>query len=201
MNILPPDWPLLLLALAACAAAAFTPGPNNTICMSVAVNFGFRRALPFAFGVVAGFPVLVAFAGAGLGGVLGRFPQMHLAIKTAGAAFLIYLAWKIAMSRNIGGKKGAPGFWRAVFFQWLNPKAVTYALSVTAAFARPGEAWFSDIVYLIAISMFVSLGSTMAWAGFGAGIGRYLKTPGALAKFNGIMGALLALSAVALLFA
>lgn len=202
MNPVAPDWALLSLAAAASAAAAFTPGPNNAICMAAAVNFGFRRALPFAGGVVVGFPLLLFSAGAGLGGVLAQFPQLHFLIKTAGGVFLLHLAWKIATARAAdGGKKSAPGFWRAVVFQWLNPKAVTYAFSITAAFARPGAAWIWDIFYLALISALVAMGSTLAWAGFGAGIARYLKTPRAAARFNGAMGALLALTAVAILFA
>lgn len=201
MTPAPPDWAVLSLALAACAAAAFTPGPNNTICMTTAVNFGFRRALPFAFGVIFGFPLLLFAAGAGLGGVLAQFPGAHVAVKTAGGLFLLHMAWKIARTRGAGEKTGqAPGFWRAVVFQWLNPKAITYALSITAAFARPGAAWLWDILYLAAISMLVAFGSTLTWAGFGAAIGRYLKTPRAAAWFNGAMGALLALSALGILF-
>lgn len=199
MNPAPPDWALLSLALAGCAAAAFTPGPNNAVCMAAAVNFGFRRALPFAFGVVFGFPVLLFAAGAGLGGVLAQFPQAYLAIKAAGGLFLLHMAWKIAKTRGAGaGAESAPGFWRAVVFQWLNPKAVVYALSIPAAFARQ-EAWIWDICYLALISMLVAAGATLTWAGFGAGISRLLKTPRATARFNGAMGALLALSALAIL--
>ncbi|MGI9296280.1 MAG: LysE family translocator [Gammaproteobacteria bacterium] len=201
MTIAPPDWQLLFLASAASAAAAFTPGPNNAICMSAAVNFGFRRALPFAFGVTVGFPLLIAATGAGLGQILSHLPRLHDAIKIFGALFLLHLAWKIASARGDGGGgKGAPGFFRAVAFQWINPKAVTYAFSIVAAFARPGAPWNSDIAYLSLVCAAVSLASTLTWAAFGAGIGRFLKTPRARAAFNGVMGALLALTAAMILF-
>lgn len=201
MVILPPDWALLSLAFAACAAAAFTPGPNNTICMTIAVNFGFRRALPFAFGVTFGFPLLLSAAGAGLGQVVARLPEFYGAVKICGALFLLHLAWKIARAQSGDSKaRSAPGFLRAMAFQWINPKAVVYAFSIVAAFARPGETWVSDIVYLTTISAMVAFGSTLTWAGFGAGISRALKTPRALAVFNGVMGALLAASAVGILF-
>lgn len=200
MTFAPPDWQLLSLALAACTAAAFTPGPNNTICMSAAVNFGFRRALPFSFGVMVGFPLLVIASGAGLGTVLQHFPQLHIVLRIGGAIFLLHLAWKIATARKIGGGGRAPGFFRAVAFQWINPKAITYAVSIVAAFARPGEFWISDVAYLSLISAAVALASTFSWAAFGAAIGRFLKTPRALAWFNGVMGALLAITALLIFF-
>ena len=201
MIFAPPDWQLISLALAACAAGAFTPGPNNAICMSTAVNFGFRRALPFALGVTFGFPILVLATGAGIGRLLSYLPQLHSALKIGGALFLLYLAWRIATARAAdGGKMRAPGFFHALAFQWINPKAITYAFSIVAVFARPGDLWTSDIFYLAIVSMVVALGSTFTWAAFGLGIRRFLKTPRALAWFNGIMGALLAFTAVLIFF-
>ena len=37
-----------------------TPGPNNIIALSTGVNYGFKKALPFAFGVIVGFNLLIA---------------------------------------------------------------------------------------------------------------------------------------------
>ena len=200
-DVPPPDWPLLSLALAACAAAAFTPGPNNTICMSAAASFGFRSALPFAFGVTAGFPLLLAAMGLGLGELLSRAPQLHLFIKIGGSIFLLHMAWRIAVSRGFGkSQNDAPGFTRGVLFQWVNPKALAYSTSIVAAFARPGDSWVSDVFYLTAISAAVALASTLTWAGFGAGIRHALQTPRSLAIFNGVMGAMLALAALGILF-
>lgn len=199
----PPDLHLLALAMAASAAAAFTPGPNNMICMSIALNYGFRRAVPFSLGVTVGFPLLLAAVGAGLGHIFESFPQLHVFVKAGGAAFLLYMAWKIAFTHGRGGRaqRSAPGFWRAVAFQWINPKALVYSVSLTAAFARPGDTWASDVLYLVMISALMAAGSTAAWSGFGSAISRLLKTPRALAVFNGVMGALLAASAAGILFA
>ena len=36
---------------------AITPGPNNIIALSTGVNYGFRRAVPFAMGVMIGFNI------------------------------------------------------------------------------------------------------------------------------------------------
>ena len=192
----PPDWNLLALATTAACAASFTPGPNNAICLALGASFGVRRAMPFALGVAVGFPAMFAFIGAGLGGVLAAYPSLHLIIKIGGGIFLLHMAWKIATSRSMGDGGGRMlGFRWAVMFQWLNPKGLAFAFSLAAAYTRP-QFLLSDIVYLMIITAVVALASTSVWAIFGAGLGRLLKSPRALAIFNGVMGALLALSAL-----
>lgn len=184
-------------AATALFVASFTPGPNNAICASIGATYGYARALPFALGVTVGYPTLLAAVGLGLAGLLAAFPQLHLAIKICGASFLLYLAWKIATARNAPVADGKiPGFWRAFLFQWFNPKGVPVSFSIIAAYAAPGETLLADIIALMIISGVMSLGATTTWALAGAGISRFLKSPRALAVFNGVMGALLALSLI-----
>ena len=194
-----PDWSLLSLAAITCVVAAFTPGPNNAICLSLAVNFGFRRALPFAFGVTVGFPILVFLTGLGLGTILSKAPQLHQVMKIIGILFLLYLSWKIATAGGLLMGDRKLGFFQAMIFQWLNPKAIVYALSIIATFVRGGDVWFSDVLYLVILAALVSLASTLSWAGLGAGISRILKTERTLRIFNITMGVLLAASAMGIL--
>jgi threonine/homoserine/homoserine lactone efflux protein len=56
------------------------------------------------FGIAAGFASLLFGVGLGLGAVLKAYPALDLALKIAGGAYLLYLAWKIAMSRSLSSK-------------------------------------------------------------------------------------------------
>ena len=85
---------LLLFAF----VSSITPGPNNIMLMASGANFGFRRTLPHFWGVDVGFCVLILSAGLGLAGVLARAPALLDALKLAGAAYLLWLAWRIARS-------------------------------------------------------------------------------------------------------
>jgi threonine/homoserine/homoserine lactone efflux protein len=87
-----------------------TPGPNNFMLLASGVNFGFWRTFPHMCGIGFGFFTLLIGVGAGLGAVLAAFPQLHLVLKIAGGAYLLYLAWKIATSRTLrqrGRRQGA----------------------------------------------------------------------------------------------
>ena len=91
--------------------SSVTPGPNNFMLLASGVNFGFARTIPHMIGISVGFLVLLLAVGLGLGALLAAFPALHLALKLAGGAYLIYLAWRIAMSRSLdngGENNGAP---------------------------------------------------------------------------------------------
>ena len=91
------------LALFAYAfVTSVTPGPNNFMLLASGVNFGFVRTVPHMLGISAGFLSLLLGVGFGLGALLTAFPSLHLALKVAGGAYLLYLAWRIAMSRSLG---------------------------------------------------------------------------------------------------
>src|SRR5271170_3761085 len=121
-----------------CFVSGVTPGPNNMMLMSSGVNFGFRRTLPHLVGVVLGFSAMVALIGLGLDAIFARFPQLMPIMRWAGAAYLIWLAWRIANSGPMreGGARGRPlGFFGAAAFQWVNPKAWFIAISALTAYS------------------------------------------------------------------
>ena len=89
----------LLAALALfCVVTLFTPGPNNLMLMTSGLNFGFRRGVPHLLGVTLGFTPMVLIVGLGLGVIFEPWPLLYAVLKYAGAAYLLYLAWQIAVS-------------------------------------------------------------------------------------------------------
>src|SRR5690606_21376927 len=71
-----------LAALSAFAlVTSITPGPNNMMLMASGANFGLRRTLPHAFGVGAGFALMIILVGAGLMQLFDLFPLLNLVLK------------------------------------------------------------------------------------------------------------------------
>ncbi len=81
-----------------CFVSGVTPGPNNLMLMTSGVNFGFRRTLPHLLGVVLGFCLMVALVGLGLDAIFARFPALLPAMRYLGAAYMLWLAGKIAFA-------------------------------------------------------------------------------------------------------
>ena len=129
------------------------------------------------------------------GAVLTAFPALHTGLKIAGGAYLLYLAWKIAMSRSLSGKgevKAQPmRFIDAAAFQWVNPKAWVMAITAMAVYTNPKRPFLSVVLISIAFTV-VNLPSVSVWAGFGPALRGFLSDPVRLKWFNIAMGVLLA---------
>ena len=180
--------------------AAFTPGPNNLLLAASGANFGIRRTIPHVLGIVSGLPLLVLAVGLGLGTLFQRHPEVHTVLKFGGAAFLVYLAWRIATAGH-GTAETAPGrpltFLEAALFQWVNPKAWIFAISGIATYTTVGGRASVEIGVILAICVLVTIDATIAWTGFGVGLNRFLqKSPRMLRAFNVGMALLLVLSIV-----
>jgi threonine/homoserine/homoserine lactone efflux protein len=172
-----------------------TPGPNNLMLLASGVNFGFWCSVPHMAGIAIGFFVLLLAVGFGLGAVLTAFPALDLALKIAGAAYLLYLAWRIAMSRSIA--KGSDttarpmSFLAAAAFQWVNPKAWVMAVTAMAVYTNP-ERPFLTVMIVAAAFAIVNFPSVSVWAGFGTALRSFLSDSVRLKWFNIGMGVLLA---------
>jgi threonine/homoserine/homoserine lactone efflux protein len=187
--------PELLTALALFAfVASITPGPNNTMLMASGANFGFRATAPHLAGVVIGFAVMIAAVGLGLGRVFIAFPRLHDILAVLGGAYMVWLAWKIATAKGIGGGPGVSGrpqtFWQAAAFQWVNPKAWAMAVGAVTTYA-PRDHYNLNVVLVSLVVMAVNGPCVATWTGFGVGLRRFLDRPAILRAFNLAMATLL----------
>lgn len=178
--------------------AAITPGPNNFMLLASGVNFGFRRTLPHIFGMLVGFLMLNVGVGLGLGALLKEFPMLHVALKIGGAAYLVYLAWRIATTRTMkkAESEAQPlSFLQAALFQWVNPKGWIMGITAVAVYSRP-DALTVSIFMVVACFTVSGVISAPTWAGFGVALRGYLDDPVRLKWFNIAMGSLLALTLI-----
>lgn len=173
--------------------AAYTPGPNNLMLASSGANYGMWRTAPHMMGVAFGFPVMIFAVAMGIGAVISASPALREAMRWAGAALLLWFAWRIATAgRARAGGRGRPlTLIEAAGFQWINPKGWAMALATTAQFVTGASLLVESLLCALAFAL-AGLGSSLLWSGFGVGIGRFLSSDLRLRVFNIVMGALIA---------
>ena len=185
--------PLLLFSI----SMTITPGPNNVMVTASGVNFGYRKTLPHILGITFGFPFMVVLIGLGLGSLFKSFPFVHHILKYIGAAYLLFLAYKIATfsSYDKKGNRSKPfTFWQAVIFQWVNPKAWVMAVGAIAAFTSVGRDVFLEVLLIAFVFCIVCFPCVSLWAFLGTNIKRLLTTDYYRKVFNITMASLLIIS-------
>lgn len=127
------------------ASQVGTPGPANMALLATGARYGFRAALPFVAGVALGKQFVIWPVGFGLMELADRAPWVFEALKWASAAYIIWLAWKVAQLRlgSTDHALKAPGFLAGLIVHPLNPKAWAMIVAGFTGFVAPGTDSFS----------------------------------------------------------
>ncbi|MBS7661141.1 LysE family translocator [Pseudomonas lalucatii] len=190
--------PELLIAFIAFAfVTSVTPGPNNTMLLASGANFGLRRTLPHMLGISLGLMLLVLAVGLGLGQLFEQLPALYGTLRYVGAAYLLYLAWKIAQAGapdSAGGRRGKPfSFLQAAAFQWVNPKAWIMAIGAITTYT-PQENFLLNVLLIAGLFALVNCPTMSVWTVAGSLLRTWLSSPRVLRRFNIGMALLLVAS-------
>ncbi|HKN27360.1 MAG TPA: LysE family translocator [Roseiarcus sp.] len=126
----------LLLFAAVYFAAVATPGPGVAALVARVLGRGLGGAAAFIAGYVVGDIVWLVVAGTGLSVLASAFAGLFVALKYAGAAYLLYVAWKMATAPVAVGEAApaASRGWRAFLGSLSltlgNPKVMIFFLSI-----------------------------------------------------------------------
>ena len=203
------DWPDFALFFAASWILIVTPGPDIVYVVTRGISQGRKAGMVSAAGVTMGILVHTVFASLGLAVILRTSALAFLAVKFAGAAYLVYLGIKAFMDRTefaIGNDKPAAGtgtiFVQGVLSNVLNPKVALFFLAFLPQFVNPR--------YGDASVQMVGLGLTFAFFGFvflvvlgysAGGIGLWLARMRRIAdKIRLVTGSILVLLGLRLAF-
>ena len=177
---------------------AATPGPNNIMSMSNGGRLGFRGALPFNFGIWAGFSAVMLLCTAFCATLTNLIPAVKTPMLIAGAAYMLHLAWSTFRSSGvIEDRHSSSGFYAGMLLQFINPKIYIYGIMSMQAYILPFYAGKPLMLALFALLLaFIGFAFTLCWSAFGSAFrvifSRHTKT------VNTIMALLLVYCAVSL---
>ena len=165
--------PGLLLAWSAYGLGILSPGPNVLAVMGTAMEDGRRAGVTLAAGMVSGTLVWGTMTLLGLTALLALYAGALTIIKFAGAAYLLWLAWKsfhAAMTPGSGMPESLDGsratsrlYLRGLAIQLSNPKAALTWIAIMSLAMRDGApAWVGLAV--VAGCLAISFTGHMAYA-------------------------------------
>jgi threonine/homoserine/homoserine lactone efflux protein len=188
----------LLAFLAAALVLAFVPGPDNVFVMTQAALGGRRAGLTVVLGLCTGLVVHTTAVALGVAVIFQQSQLAFSALKYAGSAYLIYLAWQAfrarptaaagASARALG--EGRKLYLRGVVMNITNPKVSIFFLAFLPQFVTPQAGHVSlQMVALGGIFILATLVAfgIMAMAAASAGA-RFGQSPRAQRIMNKLAG-------------
>jgi len=196
----------LLIFAGVYVAAVASPGPGTAAVLARALGHGLRGIAFFIAGFVAGDLTLMTLAATGLAVVVQAFGPLMLAIKLAGAAYLVFLAWRLWTAPTEVADPNARGsaeesplrlFLGTYSLTVGNPKAIVFFMAIlpTIVDLRTIDVWrIAEIALVIVLLMPCVLG---AYALAAARARRLFKDSSAIRMVNRTTAVVMAGAALA----
>lgn len=186
---------------------ALAPGPDNLFVMVHAAVHGRWAGMLVVLGLCTGLCVHTVAVALGLAAVFAASATAFSTLKLAGAAYLLYLAWRSfrpAAHESTSGKPAALSRWltyrRGVIMNLSNPKVAVFFLAFLPQFADPRAGSLAGQFLLLGglfvVATLLVFGSIAVFAG---AVGGFLRrSPGAQRWLNRAAGAIFVALAVQL---
>ena len=137
----------------------FLPGPGNLALISSASKGGVAGGLASVLGLLLGDQILLWLTVAGVAALLQTYPPLFMALKGLGAAYLVWLGYKMITAKPGEGPsiQITPGqyFRETMFITLLNPKAIMFYFAFFPQFIDPvhHQGWITFAVMALTIAV------------------------------------------------
>ncbi len=152
-----PSTELLIAFLATTAIFAYIPGPAMLYAAAQTIARGRWSGCMAAFGIHLGGYVHVIAAAAGLSVLFHAVPMLYMAVKFAGAAYLIWLGISLFRAKAQGDvalpgiepKSGRRAFFESISVEVLNPKTAIFFMAFLPQFIDASAAFPVWVQFII----------------------------------------------------
>jgi threonine/homoserine/homoserine lactone efflux protein len=176
---------------------AITPGPNNIMTMNLAAKVGFKKCMPFYFGFLTGFTIVMFLCLLFSSVLYAVVPKIQFPMKIVSAAYMVYLAIITVLplkSQEIKNNNG--NFFIGALLQFINVKIILYGITAISSYILPYYKSLPVLIAFVCLLSFVGGTTTLCWALFGSVFSRLFNKHGKI--LNIIMAILLLYCAVSL---
>ncbi|MDX1697221.1 MAG: LysE family translocator [Thiohalobacterales bacterium] len=162
------------------------PGPDNLFVLAQSALYGRMAGIRVTLGLCTGLVVHTAVVALGIAALIRTTPLAYDALRFAGAAWLLYLAWqafRAAPADMPAGGAQAPDGWRlyrrGIIMNVTNPKVTLFFLALLPQFTDPARGPVLMQIVLLGVIFMLSTLLVFGLVAILAGsIGRWLgRTP------------------------
>lgn len=191
--------PALVSLILASLVVMGSPGPSTMSVTAVGAAFGFRRSLAYATGLILGTTVVLVAVAAGVVAMLLSLPRLAPVLVAASAAYIAYLAFKIATAPPLSRQDraaSAPSFAGGFLLGVANPKAYLAIAAVFAGTTLAVEPPVIEAMLKTAVLTIMIVVIHLCWLTAGVSLSRLLHHPVSSRIVNLLFAAILIFTAI-----
>lgn len=186
--------PALVALILASLVVMGSPGPATMSVTAVGAAFGFRRSLAYLTGIILGTTAVLVAVAAGVVAMLMSLPRLAPVLVTASAAYIAYLAFKIATAPPLSRQDqaaSAPSFAGGFLLGVANPKAYLAIAAVFAGTTLAVESRMIEAMLKAAVLTIMIVVIHVCWLTAGVSLSRLLHHPVSSRVVNLLFAAIL----------
>ncbi len=171
--------------------AAAIPGPGMTAIVARALGSGFRPTFFMGLGLILGDIVYLTAVILGLAIVAKTFTTIFLVIKFIGAAYLVYIAYKLwtagLLSQSVTAdreSRAGRSFLSGLLVTLGNPKTMLFYIALVPSLLPLGAIGLIDYLLLIGLTFAVLMAVLIPYILLAAQARHLMKRPSALKLLN-----------------
>lgn len=147
---------------------AFTPGPGNILALNIVTNYGYKKGRPLFGGIFAGYYVVQMICAIFVFGVSTFLPDVLGIMKYIGAAYILWLAVHIAMSRpDTDSVEKSASFLKGFLLQFVNVKIYLFGITALTGYITDFSASLWVLILFEFIIATIGTVATLTWVGMG----------------------------------
>lgn len=159
---------ILISFLIYCIINAFTPGPGNILALNTVANYGWKKGRPLFFGIFAGYYSVQIICALIVYGVSTFLPSVLGIMKYIGAAYILWLAIHIAISKpEIGSSDKSASFMKGFMLQFVNVKIYLFGITALTGYITDYSTAFGILLLFELFIATIGSVATLTWIGMG----------------------------------
>lgn len=147
---------------------AFTPGPGNILALNTVTSYGIKKGVPLFLGIFTGYYIVQILCAVFVFGINAFLPNVLGVLKYIGAAYILFLAIHIALSKPTEETSDkSASFWKGFMLQFVNVKIYMFGITALTGYVTD---YSTSLWVLLMFEMIIATIGTIAtsvWIGIG----------------------------------
>lgn len=159
---------IMINFLVYCVINSFTPGPGNILALNTVTNYGYQKGRPLFFGIFAGYYVVQVLCAIFVYGLNAIVPDMMMVMKYVGAAYILWLAVHIAISKpSTENTNQSASFLKGFMLQFVNVKIYLFGITALTGYIVEFDPSFTSLLFFELVIATIGTIATSLWVGMG----------------------------------